>query len=368
MNSFGRLVVYVTNHGYGHLNRTVAVLNRLPTGLPITIRCDPELFPKWGERLLRPAALEAYASDCGTIAPSDDHSGTDAVATLDQAARLHGAAMHQIEGEAEALRSLDAAAVLCDAPWVPLVAAARAKVPAFVLANFLWSEIYAEHAETLGPAYIAFVAEVRAAYRQATLAFRAEPALPMRDVAERVNVGMVLTHGRDRRSELCREFRIDPTAKLVSIYVGRYGHDQLPWERLGEIPDTHFVTYHRLFKTRGPLPNVHTVSAADWSGGDLAASVDVAVAKAGYGSVCEAMSSGTPLIYPPRAGFAEFAALDSALKAWGGGVPMTAAQYENLDLGSLLKHALRLRPGSPAFLAAGAARVADALLARCRRA
>src|SRR5262245_30625972 len=46
----GGLAVYVTSHGFGHLNRTVAVLNRLPADLPMTIRCKPDLFAHWGER------------------------------------------------------------------------------------------------------------------------------------------------------------------------------------------------------------------------------------------------------------------------------------------------------------------------------
>jgi hypothetical protein len=55
----------VTSHGFGHLNRTVAVLNRLPADLPVTIRCHPDLFAHWGERLRRPAELEPHVRDAG---------------------------------------------------------------------------------------------------------------------------------------------------------------------------------------------------------------------------------------------------------------------------------------------------------------
>ena len=74
----------------------------------------------------------------------------------------------------------------------------------------------------------------------------------------------------------------------------------------------------------GPMPNMHVVPALDWTGADLAASADAMVAKAGYGTACEAMVAGTPMIYPPRAGFAEHRALDRALRSWGGGVPASA--------------------------------------------
>src|SRR5437764_924358 len=44
MSQRGGLAVYVTSHGYGHLNRTVAVINRMPAEVPVTIRCHPNLF------------------------------------------------------------------------------------------------------------------------------------------------------------------------------------------------------------------------------------------------------------------------------------------------------------------------------------
>ncbi len=51
----GRLAVYVTSHGFGHLNRTAAVLNQVPVDVPVTIRSHSNLFEHWRERLKRPA-------------------------------------------------------------------------------------------------------------------------------------------------------------------------------------------------------------------------------------------------------------------------------------------------------------------------
>ena len=59
MDGRNGLVVYVTSHGFGHLNRAAAVINRMPAGVPVTIRCHPNLFDHWSERLRRPAGLDA---------------------------------------------------------------------------------------------------------------------------------------------------------------------------------------------------------------------------------------------------------------------------------------------------------------------
>ena len=57
--------------------------------------------------------------------------------------------MGRVKEDTQGLRDEGTAAVLCDAPAVPLVAARRAAVPGFLLANFTWADIYAPHARRL---------------------------------------------------------------------------------------------------------------------------------------------------------------------------------------------------------------------------
>jgi hypothetical protein len=362
MSMRGGIVAYVTSHGFGHLNRSVAVLNRLPPDVPLTIRSDASLFDHWRERLLRPATLEPYSSDIGAINPPGDSAATDGPATLARAATVHAEALTHVDIEAKKLSDAGIRAVLCDSPPVPLVAARRAGVPGFVLANFFWSEIYAPHARKLGVEAKATVRAIREAYRNATAVFRAEPALPMKGIAPLIEVGMVVTPGNDRRIELRQSLGLNETDRIVYFYIGRYGQANLGWERLARLERSgiHFVGFHPA--PVGSLSNLHVVPATSWTGADLAASADAMIAKAGYGTACEAMVAGTPLIYPPRAGFAEHRALAWALNAWGGGLPATAQQFRRLRVETLLEKALTLKPGPPPFPADGADRVATHLL------
>lgn len=364
MGEPGRLAVYVTSHGFGHLNRTVAALNRIPEDVPITIRCHPSLFGHWGERLRRPADLQPHVSDVGALNPPGDSSATDGPGTLALAMRVHAEASSRLDEEIAWQRSAGIAAVLCDAPPLPLVAARKAGIPGFLLANFTWADIYAPYARAVGGDALKFVGELAKTYRHASVLFRAEPALRMVDVAPTMEVGMVVTPGRDRRAELRAALGIPDGHKVVYFYVGRYGQSNLGWDRLAAIEGVHFVGFHPA--PTGPLPNLHVVPATDWTGADLAASADAIVAKAGYGTACEAMVAGTPLIYPPRTGFSEHRVLDRALRAWGGGVPAPARAFAELRLGRLLEHAFELRPGSPPYPPDGANRVADHLTRVCR--
>jgi hypothetical protein len=365
MSQRGGLAVYVTSHGFGHLTRTAAVVNRMPPDIPVTIRSHPNTFDHWRERLRRPATLEAQVSDVGALSPPGDSNTTDAEATLSLAARVHAEALARVDDEADKLRDEGTAAVLCDAPPVPLVAARRAGIPGFLLANFTWADIYAPHAKRIGGDAPRLVADLRRAYRQATALFRTEPALRMADLAPVYEVGMIVTPGHDRGDELRRRLGLKSSDRLVYFYIGRYGQDDLGWNRLEQLGarGIHFVGFQPA--PARPPANLHVLAAGEWTGADLAASTDAMVAKAGYGTSCEAMVAGTPMLYPPRTGFAEFRALDRALRTWGGGIPLSARSFAEMRLRRPLERAFALKPGPPPFPADGAARVAERLAQTC---
>src|SRR5262245_30759540 len=103
MGRCGGLVVYLTSHGFGHLNRTVEVVNRLPREVRVAVRSHPSLFERWRERLRRPAVLEGQVWDSGAVNPPGDSNATDAEATLDLAARVHDEALRRVDAEAQRL-------------------------------------------------------------------------------------------------------------------------------------------------------------------------------------------------------------------------------------------------------------------------
>ena len=234
------------------------------------------------------------------------------------------------------------------------------------MSNFTWADIYAPHARSMGGEALGLVADLRAAYRHATALFRIQPALRMSWLKPSIDVGMVANQGRNRRRELAGSLGLSRRERLVYIYIGRYGQNDLDLSRLERLGarGVHFVSYGPLPETRPA--NLHVIASPDWPGGDLIASCDVVVAKAGYGTACEAMASGTPMVYPPRQGFAEFRSLDRTLRAWAGGVPVSARDFQGLRLERALERAFAIDPGPPPFPADGAARIARYLTRLCQ--
>ncbi len=362
----GGVAVYVTSHGFGHLNRTAAVLNQFTRELSVSIRCDESLFRLWAARVVHPLSLSAYISDSGAVNPPGDSNATDGPATLKRAAEVFARAMAALDAEIDWLRQHDIDVVVCDAPAVPLAAARRAGIPGFVMSNFTWADIYAPYARALGGECLRLVADLRGAYRQATALLRMQPALTMSWLKPAIDVGMVVNQGRNRRAELIRGLGLTRRDRLVYLYVGRYGQVDLDWSRLERFGERgiHFVGYDPA--PGGGPRNLHVIASAEWPGGDLIASTDAVVAKAGYSTACEAMASGTPMIYPPRRGFAEFRSLDRALRSWAGGVPISSRDFQGFRLERALEQALAIEPGPPPFPADGAGRVAGFLERICK--
>jgi hypothetical protein len=273
----------------------------------------------------------------------------------------------RLGAEVSWLRRYRIDAIACDAPAPPLVAARRAGIPGFVMTNFTWADIYAPYARYLvHDEGLRLVSDLRFEYRHATALLRMQPALAMSWLKPAIDVGMVVNQGRNRRAELIRSLGLSRQDRVVYLYVGRYGQDDLDWSRLERLGERgiHFVAYDPA--PGGGPSNLHVVPSPDWPGGDLIATADAAVAKAGYSTACEAMASGTPMIYPPRRGFAEFRSLDRALRSWPGGVPVSTRDFQSFRLERVLDRALAVEPGPPPFPADGAARIARHLADACR--
>ena len=228
--------------------------------VPVTIRCHPNLWDHWRERLRRPATLESHVSDVGCSNPPGIARRSMAKPRSSRppgCTRSNGAGRR---GGGEAPRRGDGGRPVRHPPACRSVAARRAGVPGFLLANFTWVDIYAPHARQSGRA-LRLVTELRRAYRHADGAVRDRAALRMGDFAPVIEFGMVVTPGTDRREELRKRARLgrDRKARLSLRRAVRPGQPGLG--RLAKLKGRglHFVGFHPA--PSGRLTNLHVVQA-----------------------------------------------------------------------------------------------------------
>lgn len=349
------VVAYVSGHGLGHSSREVEILRRLPPDIPLVVKtAAPEWF--WRQEVGRPFALVPESFDVGCLQTSSLEVDRDA--TLAAWREIDSYNRARARDEAEDLRRRGARVVVTDVASFPLTLAAALGIPGLCVANFTWADIYAEYADTQ-PGFCPVVAQLTDEYRQASLLLEAGLSLPMPYFPKRKSVGLVARVGKRRRDELLALLSPDAAAKrLALIYAGNWGLP-VPWERLERFTNWHFLTL-------APLPgmgkNASYIPQTAMPHPDFVASVDLVISKAGYGLVGECLSAGTPFLYCPREGFAEYGALERALSDWPGGLRLSADAFLAAEWEGALTQAPRF--GSlPSQSAPGGGAAADAITA-----
>ena len=343
------VVAYVSGHGFGHSVREVEILRRLPPEIPLVVKtAAPEWF--WRQEIARPFTFVAEAFDVGCLQTTSvdiDVRGTLA-AWNDVDARNR----ERFAAEAEDLRRRGARVVVTDVASFPLTVAAHLGVPGLCIANFTWADIYAGLAKR-EPGFAPIARRLEDEYAQATLLLDADLALSMPYFPRREWIGLVARPGRNRRAELVSALGVDPGCHLALVYAGNWGLP-IPWERLEEFGDWHFLTF-----AAPPVPvrNLSLLPQEVLPHTDATASVDLVISKAGYGLVGECLTGQTPLLYCPREGFAEYAALDRALLAWPGGLKLSSRRFLAADWGAALAR-VPARAGLPRIAADGGPRAA----------
>ncbi|MBC8138497.1 MAG: hypothetical protein H8F28_21665 [Fibrella sp.] len=325
------LVLYVSGHGLGHATREITILQSLPTDIPLVVKTAS---PEWHWRNELPGRHFDYVNtsfDVGTVQRDSLHS--DATATLAAWHAIEARNRERFDDERRDLLRRGAKLIISDVPSFPIGVAADLKIPSVCVANFTWADIYGS---LIGdePRLAAVAERLRDEYAQATLHLEAGFALPMTYFPQRESVGIVARRGRERRTELLNALPISARdRRLALVYAGSWGLP-IPYPELARFDDWHFLSldapHKNLPANWSILP--HTLMAHP----DLVASVDVVVSKVGYGLVGECLNGGTPIIYCPRTGFAEYPVIDAYLSSRPHGIRVSVEAFTSGDWEAIL--------------------------------
>ncbi len=331
------LAWYITAHGRGHASRALRILRRLPPATNLFLRTGvPRGF--FRARLSRPFSWAPVICDTGPV-----HTETGAIdfpRTTERYERIEEENRTRKDPERLFLRENRIHAVVCDIPPWPLEIAAAEGIPGIATVNFTWVEIL-EPAAADSPRTAALVERLRRSYRAATVALRTPPALEMPAFERVVDVPLITVPGRSRREEMARSLGIPRNNRWIYLYFGEFGIDWVPPETFRSNGSWTFLTRHRPAR---PVEGLVVLPADDLPHEDIVASADVVLAKPGYGILTECMSNGTPLVTTSREDFAEYHALESAMRRWGGAVIVPADVLLRGEWSGAIARAERLRP------------------------
>jgi len=324
-----KIAYYITSHGYGHALRSSVICNKFSRDVELIFRTKvPEVF--FRQEVVRPFSYAPAEFDCGciqtdgvtvdvgrTVATYSERADKNAVILPDE---VQWCVDNTIDG------------IVSDIVPFAFEVAASAGIPSIAVTNFTWWDIYVEYCVAF-PRFAPYVEEVRRQYGLADMLMELMAPMPMEYFKKKIPVNPVGRVGKNIRDRLFSEYSLPKNKHLALIYTGNFGMDAIRWEKLEQFADWEFLGLYPL----GNSPsNYHVVSKRVFRYQDCIASVDCMISKIGYGVYAECLLNGTPIMYLPREGFAEYPVLDRAIVKWGGGVCLPKNDFYGLNFGDAL--------------------------------
>lgn len=349
------LYIDISSHGLGHLAQTAPVLNALRARLPalrLTIRSGLT-HAQLARRVVGDFQHIPQASDFGL--KMHDATAVDVEASLAAYRAVHRDWDEHVAQDAAILRTLAPDLVLTNAAYLPLAAAAQARIPAVGMSSINWADIFYPYCAGT-PDAAAMRTQMLAAYNSAQAFLRVTPGMPMPDFTHLQPIGPCAVRGEYRRAALQAYVGADERLALVAMGGIAMPLSPATWPRVAGLrwiaPEASGLVRDDVL----PLCDI------DLTFNDLIASVDCVVTKSGYGTFVEAALAGTPVLYVARPDWPEEPALAQWLNTHGHAQAISRAQLDAGEFGDEVR-ALVAKPRSPLLEATGIAEATDYLTA-----
>lgn len=315
---------YVSDYGYGHASRAVALIRELTS-------CDQELriIVKGAGpiRFIRDSLKDPHVTILRNkpepvITDLPGARGIHRRETIEEFRSWMTGWETAISEEEEFISGQGIDLVISDVPAHPVSAAVHTGVPGLVVSNFTWEGIYRRLLP--GSAEVSLLFQ---AYREATLALVLPFEHGMEIFSRSLRVPMLVRTRTRSRAELRKKCGIGDEELLVYLGPGLSGRP----------PSSRKVRY--LLSSRSPgaaeqgdcmIPEEET-ETQDWIG-----MCDLAVAKCGYSTVSEAVAARVPLVVWQRDGFAEDEAIGAKIGELGIGVVTSPADLMSCGLDDII--------------------------------
>ncbi len=323
------IAFYISGHGFGHAVRQVEIINALAKRAPGVRFLLRTAAARWLlERTLH-APFTLIDRPCDTGVVQIDSLRLDEAATTEVAAEFYSSFEDRVAVEARLLRERGVSLVISDAPPLACAAAAAARLPCLVVANFTWDWIYALYASAdsdfaavqnphaWGSALVGRLAE---AYALADGAWRLPLHGGFESITRITDVPFVARHARRDAAATRATLELPADRPLALSSFSSYGLDDLDLHRL-DCLDAWTVV---LTGDRPPpdIPrHVHFIEdvlvyARGLRYDDLVHAVDVVVTKPGYGIVSECIANETAIVYTTRGRFREYDVLVDGIRRY----------------------------------------------------
>lgn len=288
----------MSDHGYGHASRTIAVirkLSRLNASVKISVKAAmPYDFLKDS---LPDASVHKAKNDVGVVC-DEKTLKVDVASTQEEVSRWVRAKSDSLRKEIDFCRETGAELIVSDIPPFPFDVATRLGLPSVAMSNFNWywvySRLFAEEP---------MLEDLMASYRQCSLALLLPFHKGMELFKRTLEIPLVVRESDEPRPKLRARLGLKEGETAVFATLGKsirgteakIGDTELGERKVRIITTLLGARSNRFIRVSPAYNEFQNIVAAS----------DVVAAKAGYSTVSECIASNVPMVLTYRPGFAE---------------------------------------------------------------
>lgn len=350
----------ISGHGFGHAAQVVPVLNELGRRIPSLKVLLRTTVPSWlfQDRLQVPWELSVCEQDIGCVQQGPLY--IDVEGTWAAYDGFHRSWQDQVIQEAEAIKRHSPDMLLTDISYLAIEAGAHANIPVVGLSSLCWDQMLIHLQDKTPLEFTSVIQQIRHAYSFVNLMIRVAPSIAMPAFRRSVDVGPIAARLTPDHQGLRQAVGASPDERIVVIAFGGIPLTSLPWHQIEGMTGYRFIV-------PGPVPpHTHRVISSDmlsFSVQTIMASCDMLLTKPGYGTIVEAVASGTRVVYVRRYNFVDENSLVSYLHRYGVGLELSVEDFQNGRWQTTMDAAMTIpTPPASAPAATGAMEAADILM------
>jgi hypothetical protein len=349
----------ISSHGYGHAAQVIPILNELGRdipGLEVILRTTvPSQF--FEHKLQVHWTLQEAPQDIGCVqqGPLD----IDVDGTWEAYRQLHQRWTDLVRQEAEAIRSNKIDLVLANISHVGISAGIQAKHPTVAVASLSWDQILLNLAPIRMDWQRNLLAEIQAAYAQASYLIRLFPGIEMPAFSRSYTVGPSCLVLPSTTSNLRKILPVRSGDAIVLVAFGGVPFESFPLEKLEELLGFHFILSG--IRVASSFTRISSWDALNLPFLEVFRQADVIMTKPGYATMVAAVQYQIPLVYVRRENFLEESNLVTYARNYGRAFELSRREFESGEWGQVLRTVLGMTRSTMTPPKDGAREAADIL-------
>ena len=269
-----KILYYVSEHGLGHLTRSVALIRELQNDTKVMIRNSNESFLK---KSLPSIPVFSGQTDQGPII-SDNSVSIDWKRTHSSITDWYSNFSSNLEKELIFMKKSDPDLIISDISPIPLSAAKKLGIQSIALSNFTWLDIFSK-LENFN------LNILKESYQNSSFCIQLPLSTSMDIFKQKKQVGFVCKSLSEQKISVRKKLNIDESKFLIFVNLPKFYNVVLK----------NFENF-QVISTGAKTTSKNTMFIEPWiEGQNLINASDLVITKCGYGMISECLTTGTPL-------------------------------------------------------------------------